>query len=125
MLYVLRDTTGAVDFSRGTLVPTSGEARYLAPDEFSVRSTATWESPRTDAVYPAGWEVALPGEGLRMLVLPVMADQENRSDLMKSMFYWEGRGENHRPGRQADGAGLRGTRGVRDGQPPAAIARAD
>ena len=90
MLYVLRDTTGAVDFSRGTLVPTSGEARYLAPDEFSVRSTATWESPRTDAVYPAGWEVALPGEGLRMLVLPVMADQENRSDLMKSMFYWEG-----------------------------------
>ena len=25
-----------------------------------------------------------------MFLQPVMADQENRSDLMKSMFYWEG-----------------------------------
>ncbi len=90
MLYVLRDTTGAVDFSRGTMVSASGDARYLAPEDFSVRSTDTWRSPETDAVYPSRWEVALPGEGLRMLIRPAMADQENRSALMKSLFYWEG-----------------------------------
>lgn len=90
MLYMLRDTTGAVDFSRGTMVSSAGYARYLGPEAFSIRATETWESPETDAVYPARWEVAIAGEGLRMFLQPVMADQENRSDLMKSMFYWEG-----------------------------------
>ena len=90
MLYVLRDTSGAADFSRGTMVAASGDARYLAPEDFSVRATDTWRSPETDAVYPSRWEVVLPGEGLRMLIRPVMAGQENRSALMKSLFYWEG-----------------------------------
>ena len=90
MLYVLRDTTGATDFARGTIVSASGDARYLAPEAFSIRATETWESPETDAVYPSRWEIALPGEDLRMSIRPVMANQENRSALIKSMFYWEG-----------------------------------
>ncbi len=90
MLYVLRDTTGAADFARGTIVSAAGQARYLAPESFSIRAKETWRSPETDAVYPSQWEVALPGEDLRMSIRPVMADQENRSALIRSMFYWEG-----------------------------------
>lgn len=90
MLYVLRDTTGAADFAHGTIVSAAGQTRYLTPEAFSIRATQTWESPETDAVYPSRWEIALPGEGLRMSIRPVMADQENRSALIKSMFYWEG-----------------------------------
>lgn len=90
MLYVLRDTTGAADVARGTVISAAGQARYLAPEAFSVRATETWESPETDAEYPSRWEVALPAEDLRMSIRPVMPDQENRSALIKSMFYWEG-----------------------------------
>lgn len=90
MLYVLRDTAGAADYARGTMVSASGQARYLAPEAFSIRATETWESPETDAVYPSRWEVFLPAEDLRMSIRPVMADQENRSALIRSMFYWEG-----------------------------------
>ncbi len=90
MMYVLRDTTGAADYAGGTIVSASGQARYLAPEAFSIRATETWESPETDAVYPSRWEVALPAENLRMSIRPVMADQENHSALIRSMFYWEG-----------------------------------
>ncbi len=90
MLYVLRDTSGAVDFSHGTIVSASGHAGYLGAEAFSIRATETWRSPETDAVYPSRWEITLPCEDLRLLVRPVMADQENRSVLIKSMFYWEG-----------------------------------
>lgn len=90
MLYVLRDTTGAVDFARGTIVSASGHARYLTPEAFSIRAMETWRSPETDAVYPSRWEIALPGEALRMSIRPLLADQENRSALIRSMFYWEG-----------------------------------
>ena len=90
MLYVLRDTTGAADFARGTIVSAAGHAGYLGAEAFSIRATETWRSPATDAVYPSRWEIALPGEDLRMLIRPVMAGQENRSALIQSMFYWEG-----------------------------------
>lgn len=105
MLYVLRDTAGAADFARGTIVSASGHARYLAPETFSVRATETWMSPVTDAVYPSRWEVALPGEDLRMSIRPVMADQENRSALIESMFYWEGAVEITGPGGKRMGQG--------------------
>ncbi|MDE2886871.1 MAG: carotenoid 1,2-hydratase [Gemmatimonadota bacterium] len=105
MLYVLRDTTGAADFAHGTIVSAAGQTRYLAPEAFSIRATQTWESPETDAVYPSRWEIALPAEDLRMSIRPVMADQENRSALIKSMFYWEGAVEITDPERKRIGQG--------------------
>ena len=90
MLYLLRDATGKVDFARGTLVSRTGEARYLAREAWSVRPTATWKSPHTGAAYPARWVVELPGEGLRLEVVPELADQENLARLTGGLFYWEG-----------------------------------
>ncbi len=88
MLYLLRDTSGKVDFARGTVVSPSGEAHYLAAADFSVRATKRWTSRETGATYPSRWVVDLPGEGLRMEVAPELADQENQSRAVG--FYWEG-----------------------------------
>ncbi|MGH2668721.1 MAG: lipocalin family protein [bacterium] len=90
MLYRLRDRSGATDFARGTLVSASGVARYLAPDEWTVRATKTWKSPTTGAQYPARWTVELPAERLRLELLPELTDQENRSRLVRDLHYWEG-----------------------------------
>jgi predicted secreted hydrolase len=90
MLYLLRDRTGRVDFARGTVVAASGQPRYLAAEEFSVRATGRWRSPATGVEYPAGWRVEVPGEGLRVEVVPELADQENRSARVPGLHYWEG-----------------------------------
>lgn len=90
MLYVLRREDGSVDFRNGTLVRSDGTPRYLEPEEWSVRSTETWESPATGAVYPSRWIVELPDEKLRLEIVPLLADQENRSRLPGGVFYWEG-----------------------------------
>ncbi len=90
MLYFLRNERGEIDFARGTLVSREGETRYLNPGEWSVLSTQTWKSPKTRATYPSRWIVELSGENLRIVIVPELADQENRSHLVKNLFYWEG-----------------------------------
>jgi predicted secreted hydrolase len=90
MLYLLRDAEGRVDFASGTLVPVAGAPRYLVARDFVVRPTRRWRSPDSGADYPAGWIVELPAEGIRLEVAPELADQENRSRLVRDLFYWEG-----------------------------------
>ncbi len=90
MLYLMRDSSGKVDFARGTLVSRTGEARYLAAADFSMRVTETWTSRETGATYPARWILDLPEVGLRMEVAPELADQENQSRAVSTLFYWEG-----------------------------------
>jgi predicted secreted hydrolase len=90
MLYLVRDAAGRVDFASGTLVPAAGRPRYLAPAEFSVRATGRWRSPASSVEYPAGWRVEVPREGVRVDVVPELADQENRSRLVRNLVYWEG-----------------------------------
>ena len=90
MLYLLRDDQGRVVFARGSLVSRTGEVRYLAAGEWTVQSSRTWKSPETGAEYPAGWTVRLPDADLEMVVVPELADQENRSRIVEDLFYWEG-----------------------------------
>lgn len=101
MIYRLRRADGSSDFAWGTLVAAGGLARGLAADAFAVRATRSWTSPKTGATYPAGWEIEVPGEGLRLLVTPALADQENRAARAGGLFYWEGavrvRGADGRP----------------------------
>ena len=42
-------------------------------DAFTVDVTDRWTSPATGATYPAGWTVALPGEGLEIDLRPTVA----------------------------------------------------
>ena len=90
MLYVLRDETGAVDYASGTIVDSSGEARYLASDEFELSGTATWTSPDGITRYPSRWRLSIPSASLVVDIQPELADQENRSKIIPTMRYWEG-----------------------------------
>ncbi|MCX7668783.1 MAG: carotenoid 1,2-hydratase, partial [Anaerolineae bacterium] len=87
MLYALRRLDGRRDpFSGGTLIGQDGSTRVLAADEFEIRATGEWRSPRTGGRYPSGWVVVIPAADLQLTVTPYLADQEMRT----SVLYWEG-----------------------------------
>ena len=119
MLYLLRRADGRVDFRNGTLVDPGGAARYLNDAEWSVRVTETWRSPRTGARYPARWLIDLPGEDLRVEVLPRAPDQENRGSVPTAPFYWEGAVSVRGPGGAEVGRGYVELTGYgEDNRPP-------
>ena len=90
MLYLLRRKDGSTDFRHATLVRANGEPLYMKDEQWSVRSTETWESKESGAVYPSLWEVSIPSEQLDLKLVPLTEDQENRSRLPGGVFYWEG-----------------------------------
>lgn len=75
----------------GLFIDADGETRYLDADDFTITPTATWDSPHTDAVYPAGWDVVIRGidgdSDLRFTITPLMSDQELHDG---DIQYWEG-----------------------------------
>jgi predicted secreted hydrolase len=86
MYYQLRRRAGGVDpHSEGSLTGPNGEHRRLAPGDLELEVLAHWDSPRGGR-YPARWRLNLPGEGRRVEIIPLLADQELDLDLR----YWEG-----------------------------------
>jgi predicted secreted hydrolase len=57
---------------------------------FTVDVTDRWTSPWTGATYPAGWRVALPGEGLEIGLRPTVPQQELDTRATTGVVYWEG-----------------------------------
>jgi predicted secreted hydrolase len=49
-----------------------------------------WKSPRTAAVYPAGWRLTIPGQYVSLTIAPTVADQEVTLLVLESLTYWEG-----------------------------------
>jgi predicted secreted hydrolase len=91
MLYLLRHQDGALDpASSGSLIDPGGGVRHLKLAEFQVKPTRTWKSPHSQARYPAGWEIAIPGAGYRLTLTPTLADQEVRAGYPARVTYWEG-----------------------------------
>ncbi len=91
MLYAMRDKSGAMDpVSEGTWVKADGTAERLVPGSFSIEKTGTWTSPKSGAVYPAGWHVVVPGHQADLRISPAMADQELHLTKMGTLDYWEG-----------------------------------
>jgi len=106
MLYQLRDSAGLSTWSAGTVVPADrGGPRYLAAAAYRVRVTAHWSSRASGARYPARWTIEIPSESLVLDVVPLLADQENRSAAISRLFYWEGAVEVREPGGRAVGRG--------------------
>ena len=65
MLYQLRRKDGTADpTSNGTLVGPRGESRHLGLSDFELEVVDRWESPRSGAVYPAGWRLRIPSANL-------------------------------------------------------------
>ena len=89
MLYVIRDRAGQVTGVYGTEVLSDGSARELAPNAVQATATGTWTSPHTQAVYPSGWRLALPG-GEQLTLQPVLDDQELYFPGFGGTIYWEG-----------------------------------
>jgi predicted secreted hydrolase len=87
MLYRLRRRDGTADpHSAGTLIDANGGTRTLGRDDVRVETLATWQSPESGVRYPARWRLTVPGDGLALEVLPMLAAQE----LMVGPRYWEG-----------------------------------
>jgi len=91
MLSLIRRGDGSTEpASSGTLIDVSGKARPLALREFSVEVLGHWSSPRSGGVYPARWRVAVPGQGIGLVVAPLLADQELVAAGVPDLVYWEG-----------------------------------
>jgi predicted secreted hydrolase len=87
MLFHIRTSDGGIErVSGGTLVEANGESRWLTADEFNIVPITTWTSSVTGTLYPSGWEIAIPAEGLELIVEPLIEDQEMKLNLE----YWEG-----------------------------------
>jgi predicted secreted hydrolase len=91
MLYLLRQQDGARDpASAGSLIDPDGRVRHLNLADFTVKPTGAWTSSHTQAKYPAGWEITIPGAGYRLKLTPTVPDQEIRSQAPAKVNYWEG-----------------------------------
>lgn len=102
MLFQIRDAEGAPSAeSSGSLVDGDAGVTHLAREDFALEPRGTWTSPRSGGTYPSGWRVAVPGQGLELLVEPILDDQE-----FDGFFrYWEGAVEVEG---EADGAPVSG-----------------
>lgn len=91
MLYLLRHQDGRIDpASSGTLIDPQGRARHLQLADFQLTPTGAWKSPHSQAVYPAGWKLAIPDAGYSLSLTPTLADQEIRAGEAGGVTYWEG-----------------------------------
>ncbi len=91
MLYLMRLKDGGLDpASSGTVIDPQGRVRHLKLSDFTVTSTATWKSPHSGAIYPAGWDITIPQHSYRLSLTPTLADQELRTGGSANLIYWEG-----------------------------------
>ncbi|MBC7543042.1 MAG: carotenoid 1,2-hydratase [Candidatus Sericytochromatia bacterium] len=91
MLYRLRRQDGAVVLqSAGTFVTPDGKTRHLTRDQVTIVPKGTWRSAASGAVYPMGWTITVPTEGLQVTLAPATLDQELRTARSTGVTYWEG-----------------------------------
>jgi predicted secreted hydrolase len=91
MLYRMRgEGGGATPFSSGTIVDAAGKAVPIRWEDVRLTETKSWKSPRTQARYPAGWEIAVAPLSLSLAVEPLVADQELSTEESTGVTYWEG-----------------------------------
>jgi predicted secreted hydrolase len=89
MLYLLRSEHGGT-FARGTTVERDGRTRYIDAADWTLTALDTWRSDETGAAYPSRWRLLLPALELDVEILPFFNDQENVTQLVPDLFYWEG-----------------------------------
>lgn len=87
---IVRDESGKVVLSYGTIAMANGDSAHLDPGSFRITPTDRWTSPHTGITYPSGWRIALPGHGVDAEWTPLVRDQELRTTNSTGVTYWEG-----------------------------------
>lgn len=88
MLYQLRERDGNIsDASSGTFLTAQGVPQPVRKNDFAIAFTDEWQSPQTQGVYPAAWDIQLAEPDCLLQVRPWMSDQEIH---FRAATYWEG-----------------------------------
>ena len=91
MIYFLRRSDGSIEpTSSGTLVNSDGRTTNLNLSEISVEVLDRWKSPKTEGKYPNRWKIEIPVAGIKLVVNPLLADQELVTEGSTGVVYWEG-----------------------------------
>jgi predicted secreted hydrolase len=86
MYFRMRRKNGEEDpLSSGAWIPFDGTSRHLNREDVKLTSLSTWGSP-AGYDYPTSWQLSILPTGLKLVIKPVLADQEFRHDAR----YWEG-----------------------------------
>ena len=89
MLSSLYQREGALIERYATLRRPGEPSRTLHVDEFSFTpGEPVWRSPVTETAYRTHWNVAIPGEGLSLMLRPLEEESEYRSETV-GVTYWE------------------------------------
>ena len=89
MAFQMRDHAGGALWHAGTRTGAGGERRTFAPGAPRFTPLRHWRSPRTGTEYPVEWALELD-DGRRLLLRPLMDDQELDSRASTGAIYWEG-----------------------------------
>ena len=91
MIYFLRRSDGSIEpTSSGTLVNSDGRTTNLNLSEMSVEVLDRWKSPKTEGKYPNRWKIEIPVAGIKLVINPLLADQELVTEGSTGVVYWEG-----------------------------------
>ena len=88
MLFQLRERDGATSASSsGTFIDPNGNPQPFQKNNFQITILDQWRSSRTQAMYPAAWQIKVTGPNCVLEARPWMADQELN---FPTVAYWEG-----------------------------------
>lgn len=91
MIYQIRRTDGTMEpSSSGTFIAADGSWEHLPGSEIDIQATGTFRSSRSGGVYPSGWTILIPSKEIRIVVTPLVKDQELATDATAGITYWEG-----------------------------------
>lgn len=91
MIYFLRRSDGSVEpTSSGTLVTATGEAIHLRLADISVEVLDHWKSQRSGGTYPSQWRIFIRPANIRIVLTPLVSNQELVTGGSTGVTYWEG-----------------------------------
>ena len=91
MLYQIRRKDGTPDpASSGSLITSDGGVIHIRRDQMRIEPLGRWRSPASGGTYPMGWHVSIPSFGVRLLIDPLLRNQELITSGSTQVTYWEG-----------------------------------
>jgi predicted secreted hydrolase len=88
MAFQIRDEAGRKFWAGGTLRAADGATQALTPERVRFTPLRWWRSPHTGARYPVAMRVE--AGSVRLVLVPLMDDQEFDSRASTGAVYWEG-----------------------------------